>query len=184
MLVAGYHLFCTLNDASWYTFWSATDLVAVQCLLLGTGCIFADIARTPSYFPHSHLHHHRFFFICMAISMGCTFVFRVLRHRESPAWALVISATTGAAFCTLCVLENAEDIPSMYYSYPSVIFGCVVFMTKMPERLLPNMRILDLVGNSHQIWHVCYLYAFYCWTWDIIQLHIQHELTALHMRVK
>lgn len=64
-------------------------------------------------------------------------------------------------------------LPRIIVMYTIVGFAFFFYVTKFPERLLPGL--VDIVGHSHQWWHLLIFLALYFWhktgvTWSVFRL--------------
>uniref|UniRef100_A0A0G4GRN9 Uncharacterized protein n=1 Tax=Chromera velia CCMP2878 TaxID=1169474 RepID=A0A0G4GRN9_9ALVE len=56
----------------------------------------------------------------------------------------------------------------------SYLFGVFIFLNKIPEKWAPGT--FDLIGQSHQLWHVCVLAGSYIWLCGLIDwYHFVHS---------
>eukprot|EP00300_Choanocystis_sp_HF-7_P023568 c2410_g1_i1.p1 GENE.c2410_g1_i1~~c2410_g1_i1.p1 ORF type:complete len:324 (-),score=39.92 c2410_g1_i1:2-973(-) len=171
-----YHVFCSYPR--FYHAWSAVDLfgIAIALLSYALGLIGAGI-------------HYPFFPVGMAPAMqaawltafglpfgACIAAYRMWIKRESPVWLLVINVAVGL-FVTLPLFmahrggESARAVITVVL----LLGGLTLYIGKVPERI-EGLRFagIDLVGNSHQIWHCAYNIAFYLFFVDMI--HTQPAL--------
>ena len=53
------------------------------------------------------------------------------------------------------------------------LFGFICFIFRLPERLFPGK--LDMIGNSHNIWHICIVYGSWIWWKGLVNVTL-HRL--------
>ena len=124
-------------------------------------------------FACSGVANEKYFFVVM-ISITCTIAFTILNipkyaGGEYRAFRATLFVVLGlSAVLPLIYLSSISDPQNVSYfngwSYALggawYIGGAIVFATEMPEKCFP--RRFDMVGASHQIFHICVLLG--AWT--------------------
>jgi predicted membrane channel-forming protein YqfA (hemolysin III family) len=104
--------------------------------------------------------------LLLVVSMGSVLgtavcCYRSRLTRESPLWLLCLNglpALTTMGTYVRWALSSACPLGDQHHAVAhSVIMFCgfTLYVTKLPERVWPGR--FDIVGNSHQIWHVAYV---------------------------
>lgn len=173
-----YHMFCQIPD--WYHFYSALDLFGITLALIAfaLGLISVDYAYPLlSFFlpdeadSQSHLASHATLLavVCSVVGLAIARI-RVAIARESPVLLLLLNVAIGL-FVTLPCYLSLRGSESLRASLTVCLLlgGMTLYLVKIPERWVCfQSKTLDLIGNSHQIWHVAYCLAFYTYFSDLI----------------
>ena len=90
--------------------------------------------------------------------------------------ALVAAVAWGAVPCAHMLLHcgTSGECRTLLLDALARVFGLyglgfAIFFSRLPERLAPGS--FDIVGHSHQLWHVCVVAAGYSWYRGMMDLH-------------
>lgn len=161
---AAAHLFYCAADSRWYALWWSVDYVSICAAILAVSLVCARNA----FFCEPELAH--LFFVCSS-GLLCTSMIAVLFSASSSVRAC--SFLLFVLFCNvvpLCYQLFSKlggwyhnDAPWLYIHYwvaslGTFLLGLVIKSCALPEACAPGR--FDLVGSSHQLWHVCINVAF------------------------
>ncbi|CAE7253118.1 Paqr5 [Symbiodinium sp. KB8] len=133
----------------------------------------------------------------VGLAAGGVFAYRIQLTREAPKWTILANispaVTVGLAYLEwafgqdfLCWLipEGASlqeqdlarsplgDAHHGMWFVVAIFGGGALYGLKFPERCFP--LTFDLIGNSHNIWHVGYVIGLFALTWDCFQAALLH----------
>ncbi|KAG8471179.1 hypothetical protein KFE25_009600 [Diacronema lutheri] len=158
------HLFYCAYGPLWYTLWWSVDYVSICAAILAVSLVCARNA----FYCEPELAH--LFFVCSS-GLLCTSMIAVLFSASSSVRAF--SFLLFVLFCNVVPLcyqlfsklggfyHNDAPWAYIYFwvaSLATFFLGLVVKSTAVPEAFAPGR--FDLVGSSHQLWHVCINVAF------------------------
>lgn len=161
---AAAHLFYCVSDSRWYALWWSVDYISICAAILAASLVCARNA----FYCEPELAH--LFFVCSS-GLLCTSMIAVLFSASSSVRAF--SFLLFVLFCNvvpLCyqLLSKLDgwyhnDVPWTYIyhwvtSLGMFLLGLVIKSSALPEACAPGR--FDLVGSSHQLWHVCINVAF------------------------
>lgn len=160
-----YHLFC--SNPRYYHFWSACDLFGIALALLAYALGLISVGFHYPLFPQSmSLSSQALVMIVFSLGFGLVIArYRVRIRRESPLWLLAVNVCLGLGVTLPLFLYHRHSSTRAACTIILLLGGLALYVGKVPERFpLVRHHALDLIGNSHQIWHACYclsLYTFY-----------------------
>ncbi len=164
---AAHTFYC--QDERTFVFWWGVDYVSICISVLCTSIVFARTCFFCS--PQQQI-----FFVLSVCGLFCSTVISVL-FIASPgvrvaSFVLFVVFASGVPF--FFSVFTASDWPTTYLLYWAgsilfIVFGLVLKATGFPECLSECSGRLDVLGASHQWWHICinvgHLFLYYTWTY-------------------
>ncbi|KAF0696876.1 Aste57867_12395 [Aphanomyces stellatus] len=169
-LSATYHLMYTQHAAA-DSFYLRFDFGGILFLIFGAAVpmLYYTFFCSPPL---------RTFYVGLASAVGCaSFVATFLpAFTTSPSLRI---AVFGSTILSLCIIPLTHLLVQAGMSSPEIaimlqpvvkcmvfnIPGVVFYATKVPERWRPG--VFDVVGSSHQWWHLCVVLASAVYYWEI-----------------
>ena len=88
--------------------------------------------------------------------------YRIRLRRESPLWLLALNVSMGLGVTLPLFVYHRHSSTRAACTVVLLLGGLVLYVGKIPERFASLRHgALDLIGNSHQIWHAMYCLSFY-----------------------
>jgi len=157
MMSAIYHLFCSHSE------WSYHNL---QCLdIVGIGVMICTNYISPLWFGFWCYPYARVLYNLVVMGMLSLCVVIPSCGGPPKAWRVILPLIVFFAPIPAAHWMSVSDEYEFSMAFSSLVgmlgsyfFGYIVYAMHIPERWLP-LGTTDVIGHSHQIWHLCVLSA-------------------------
>ena len=161
-LSAVYHLCGTANDR-WYENLANLDYIGIVCLIVGSCTPVVHYGFGASFPWHRTLYLHVIAVLGVAIisCSFCSWYHRSLTLRLGLFFALALAGVLAILHALLlhdfspATLSLLRGVLQMGMTY---LAGVGIYVARLPECLGPS-RVLDVIGSSHQWWHLAVVVA-------------------------
>jgi len=176
--------FCMLASAMYHAFSCKHEPGFGRCLRLDLSGIAVQIAVSifaGAYFGYACFPSLQKIYLILTAVLGVTMVcLPHLRFFQGPAgFKIRFGVLLGCGLSGLVpalhfvgIAKGEERELLMYIIYMGVLYlgGAALYTLRVPERWFAPGKF-DILGHSHQWWHMCVFAAAFCWVKGITQLY-------------